>query len=83
MEREIEGTWEEILSHADELAGHRVKVIVLDEPPSGQQQEFSPDIVADLIGSFDSRQHSHPPREKTAFEEILSEKMAKQGIRVP
>jgi hypothetical protein len=31
MDREIEGTWEEILSHADELAGHRVKVIVLDE----------------------------------------------------
>jgi hypothetical protein len=32
MDREIEGTWEEILSHAEELAGHRVKVIVLDEP---------------------------------------------------
>lgn len=34
MDREIEGTWEEILSHAEELAGHRVKVIVLDEPQS-------------------------------------------------
>jgi len=32
MDREIEGTWEEILSHAEELAGHRVKLIVLDEP---------------------------------------------------
>lgn len=34
MDREIEGTWEEILSHAEELTGHRVKVIVLDEPQS-------------------------------------------------
>ena len=31
MDREIEGTWEEILSYTEELAGHRVKVIVLDE----------------------------------------------------
>jgi len=29
MDREIEGTWEEILSHAEELAGHTGKVIVL------------------------------------------------------
>ncbi len=34
MDREIDGTWEEILSHAEELAGHRVKVIVLYEPQS-------------------------------------------------
>jgi len=24
MDQEIEGTWEEIMSHAEELAGHRV-----------------------------------------------------------
>lgn len=34
MDREIEGTWEEILSHAEELAGHRIKAIVLDEVES-------------------------------------------------
>jgi hypothetical protein len=40
MDREIEGTWEEILSHAEELAGHRVKVIVLDDD---QAPASSPD----------------------------------------
>lgn len=44
MEREIEGTWEEILSHAEELAGHRVKVIVLDEP-----QTFAPNPETDNL----------------------------------
>jgi hypothetical protein len=44
MDREIEGTWEEIMSHADELAGHRVKVIVLDEG-----QVSSPDPDADSL----------------------------------
>jgi hypothetical protein len=29
---ELEGTWEEILTHARQLAGRRVKVIVLPEP---------------------------------------------------
>lgn len=31
---ELEGTWEEILQHADALAGHRVRVTVL--PPDGE-----------------------------------------------
>jgi len=39
-----EGTWEEIMSHAEELAGHRVKVIVLDEG-----QASSPDRDADSL----------------------------------
>jgi hypothetical protein len=30
----IEGTWDEVLRHAGELAGHRVRVVVLDEPPA-------------------------------------------------
>lgn len=32
----LEGTWEEVLTHASELQGHRVRVIVLD--PSEQKQ---------------------------------------------
>ncbi|WP_165228058.1 hypothetical protein [Aquisphaera insulae] len=30
-QRIIEGTWEEVTRHARELAGHRVRVTVLDE----------------------------------------------------
>lgn len=44
MDREIEGTWEEIMSHAEELAGHRVKVIVLDEG-----QASTPDLDTDNL----------------------------------
>ncbi len=29
----LEGTWEEIARHADELAGKRVRLILLDEEP--------------------------------------------------
>lgn len=29
--QEIEGTWEEVLTHADELAGHRVRLTILDK----------------------------------------------------
>lgn len=32
--RELEGTWEEIMQHASELAGRRVRLIVLAEEPS-------------------------------------------------
>lgn len=30
VQKMIEGTWEEILQHAPELAGHRLRVTVLD-----------------------------------------------------
>src|SRR6266487_724691 len=33
---EFEGTWEEIISHANELAGRKVRLIILtSEPPAG------------------------------------------------
>jgi hypothetical protein len=33
---ELEGTWEEILTHAPELAGRRVRVTVVDAGENGQ-----------------------------------------------
>ena len=53
MDREIEGTWEEILSHAEELAGHRIKVIVLDElqsPSSNPDTNNLYERLKDKIG---------------------------------
>lgn len=35
----LEGTWEEILSRSTELAGHRVRVAVLDEPKPPRSAE--------------------------------------------
>ncbi|MEM9567017.1 MAG: hypothetical protein AAF974_01820 [Cyanobacteria bacterium P01_E01_bin.34] len=40
--RTIEGTWEEVLEHSDELAGHHVKVIVL-------QEESKPQTLAEAL----------------------------------
>jgi hypothetical protein len=39
---ELEGTWEEILAHADELAGCRVRVAVLAPGPQPEQNGESP-----------------------------------------
>ena len=36
--RELEGTWEEIAEHADELAGHRVRLKVLSKPDERRSQ---------------------------------------------
>jgi hypothetical protein len=40
---ELEGTWEEILAHAPQLAGRRVRVTVLDAAENGQEKgDMSP-----------------------------------------
>jgi hypothetical protein len=41
--KELEGTWEEIMEHAEELAGKRVRVVVLpvEENSPSQDPEFS------------------------------------------
>lgn len=35
--QELEGTWEEIVAHAPELAGRRVRLIILDGAEDGQK----------------------------------------------
>jgi hypothetical protein len=39
---EMEGTWEEILAHAAELAGRRVRLTVLDAAQNGAGEESTP-----------------------------------------
>jgi len=41
--KELEGTWEEIMEHAEELAGKRVRLVVLpvEENSPAQDPEFS------------------------------------------
>ena len=50
---ELEGTWEEIAQHAPELAGRRVRLIVLeqepDEPYPGIPPEARPSTAASLL----------------------------------
>ncbi|MEO0376520.1 MAG: hypothetical protein AAF329_18235, partial [Cyanobacteria bacterium P01_A01_bin.17] len=42
---QIEGTWEEILTHAPDLEGHRLRVILLDDV-SEQEQSISDALKA-------------------------------------
>lgn len=43
----IEGSWEEIVARSHELAGHRLRVIVLDEVrPTSTQDTLSPEVWA-------------------------------------
>ncbi len=39
---EIEGTWEDIVSHSDALAGCQVRVTVLSAPPKSPSSNDSP-----------------------------------------
>lgn len=52
-------------------------------PPNVKQPQPVTADISDLIGSVDSRQRIHPLLPPTPFEEILLEKMAKQGVHLP
>ena len=43
--KELEGTWEEILTHSDDLAGHQVQVKVMEPKP--ETLTVSQKILAD------------------------------------
>lgn len=74
--RELEGTWEEILSHAAELTGRRVRVTILSPPKDPisserrlmlrvaddlQSSPWTPEEVAVLDG-FEAFQRQNPFR---------------------
>lgn len=53
----IEGTWEEITRHAQEFAGHRVRVTVLDTaaiptPPGGTHADEEAPGANPIMGMF-------------------------------
>ncbi|MEM9156859.1 MAG: hypothetical protein AAGB13_17800 [Cyanobacteria bacterium P01_F01_bin.33] len=48
MSQTIEGTWEEILTRAEELKGHRVRVTLLDVAEPGESLEV---MLDGLVGS--------------------------------
>jgi hypothetical protein len=51
-------------------------------PPAAKQQQAPCGDISDLIGSVDSRRPAHRPP-PTPFEQILIDKMAKQGVHIP
>lgn len=86
----LEGTWEEVARHADELSGKRVRLTVLEEgsPRQAGQSALEERPLSELlegrIGVIDSREPFTPPgREEDAFGEAVVEKLRKQGLRLP
>ncbi len=51
-------------------------------PPTIKHEHSNPGDISDLIGSVDSRRPAHRPT-PTPFEQILIDKMVKQGVHIP
>ena len=86
----LEGTWEEIVQHAEELSGKRVRLTVLDKSTQ-QRAENHPieerplsELLEGLIGLIDSSEPSTAfPRKRSAYGEAIIEKFGKQGLKLP
>lgn len=78
----LEGTWEEVASHADELAGKRVRLIVMDDALRVLERPLS-EALHGIMGAIDSTDEVPSGHAATPFSEILAEKFRKQGLRFP
>lgn len=81
-QRTLEGTWEEIALHSDELVGRRVRVTILDEPPSEVALDKA---LAHLISAAESLSGSLPRIEPShttdAWTDDVDEKYRRQGFK--
>jgi hypothetical protein len=75
---EFEGTWEEIISHANELAGRKVRLTVLtSEPPAGSngfdddEESFTSFWESETPEEIFARQGIQPVTTLTTFLESL------------
>jgi hypothetical protein len=78
-----EGTWEEVVSHAAELAGRRVRVTILGEPPESPTLDRA---LANLIVAAEQLARGRPAEDQQEAEplwsEALVEKFREQGFRL-
>lgn len=84
MERTIfEGTWEEVASHAAELAGRRVRVVVLADQKAPMLLDQA---LSGLIREAEQLQRELSPRSNqptdSSWGEGLVEKFRDQGFRL-
>lgn len=61
LRRTIEGTWDEILKHAPELAGHLVRLTVLDSQPAQTPPEPPQEDADEWIRSLYEWAHNRRP----------------------
>ncbi|HEY6329548.1 MAG TPA: hypothetical protein VI756_09425 [Blastocatellia bacterium] len=77
----LEGAWEEILDHASELSGKRVRLVVLDE--QSKTERPLQDATAGIAGSIDSTDGSGQGFPPTPLTDTLAGKFKAQGLKIP
>lgn len=75
MTRVLEGIWEEVASHAKELSGQRVRLIVLDPQTSIDNTQEMPKTTAAMRECLTRMQeaHGHSQGRKWARDELYSD----------
>lgn len=74
-QRTFEGTWEEILLHASELIGQRVKLTVLSaDEPELQQPVTLDQLLQGKLGRVRFQPPNLSTRTKEAFADIMADK---------
>lgn len=74
-QRTIEGTWEEILLHAPELAGQRVRLTVLSNENSNPRNSVTLDqTLKGRVGRIQFQPSDLSTRTKEAFTDLMADK---------
>ncbi|NJR63442.1 MAG: hypothetical protein HC769_34495 [Cyanobacteria bacterium CRU_2_1] len=80
-QRSFEGTWEEILRHAPELIGRRVRLTVLsNETPKPQNGATLDQLLKDRVGRVQFQPSNLSTRTKEAFTDLLADKYRLPGL---
>ena len=80
-QRSFEGTWEEILRHAPELAGRRVRLTVLsNENLKPQNGNTLDQVLKGRVGRVQFQPSNLSIRTKEAFSDLLIEKYRLPGL---
>jgi hypothetical protein len=80
-QRTFEGTWEEILLHAPELAGRRIKLTVLtNEDPNHQSTNTLDKLLEGRVGRVRFQPSDLSDRTGEAFTDLLMAKYKPSGF---
>jgi hypothetical protein len=80
--QELEGTWEEIILQSTQLAGHRVRVTVLDKPEQGKSDDALRRFLADVEKLQPDPAPPKPTGHEAAYADRLAQKFRKQGLKL-
>ncbi|OYT70511.1 MAG: hypothetical protein CFK48_06025 [Armatimonadetes bacterium CP1_7O] len=77
----IEGTWDEVQQHAQELQGRRVRVLVLPEPSVSAQGTLR-EFLGEFVGCIEGRAEPMAECAEEAVETLIAETYREQGLKI-